>query len=422
MRAATEGIRLTVAAAGLWWRHLVPLVTVFLFGYALHLSGLGLSVRIGSAQPVIATVVFVLAVLARVGSLVVMLWLCRPPDDHETALDVLALAIGPFLAVYAVWGLVEDEVYALFAANIAVSGIGGVDAWSVNLQWTGRYVAMAVVAWVLRQLVGLVARRRPLRPILLAGAVLEGVWTFASALAVLAGLDRLVGWVTSRAFWQGLVGGWHAFLGVLPDLALPFDLTLPEAVAELAGWLTGTLVPSVWSAILLPLVWVALTAVVFGWRRLDARTVVAGTALDTAHDDLLARTGASRTGRLLHAGWLLVSADLRFKYLPVVGAFRLLLAAGPWFLAAYLVLATALETARSWAVLGVARVLGPRDQYDTLAWSWAEDLVTTLPFTTAAVALYAAAVRRALALEVDPKVTEDGTPADRYPRRPTVAP
>ncbi|HYI58814.1 MAG TPA: hypothetical protein VEX66_11640 [Microlunatus sp.] len=418
MRAASEGIRLLVAAAELWWRHLVPLVTVFLFGYGLHLSGLDLSVRIGSAHPVIATVVFVLAVLTMVGSLVVMLWLCRPPGDDETALDVVALTIGPFLAVYAVWGLVEEEVYALFAANIAVSGIGGVDAWSVNLQWIGLYVTMAAVAWVLRQVVGLLARRRPYRPILLFGALLEGVWTFASALAVLAGLDRLVEWVTSRAFWQGLVGGWHAFLGALPDLRLPFDLTLPEAVAELAGWLTATLIPSVWSAVLLPLVWVALTAVVFGRRRMDARTVVAGTALDTAHADLVARTGASRPGRLLHAGWLVLSSDLRLKYLPVLGAFRLLLTAGPWFLAAYLVLATALETARSWAVLGVARLLGARDQYVTLAWSWAEDLATTLPFTTAAVALYAAAGRRVLTLEV----SEDGTPAGTFPRRPKVGP
>jgi hypothetical protein len=63
-------------------------------------------------------------------------------------------------------------------------------------------------------------------------------------------------------------------------------------------------------------------------------------------------------------------------------------------------------------------LLGPRDHYVTLAWSWAENLATLLPFTTAAVALYAAAGRRVLVMEV----SEDGTPADRYPHRPTVAP
>jgi hypothetical protein len=418
MRAATDGIRLIVAAAGLWWQRLLPLATVFTLGYGLHLLGLALSVRIGSSHPVAATLVFVLAVLARVASLVLMLWLCRPPHDEESPLDVAALAIGPFLAVYAVWGLVDEEVYGLFAANIAVSGTGGTDDWSVNLQWLTLYLALAVIAWVLRQGVGLFTRRHPYRPVLLVGVVLEGLWTFASALALLAGLGQLLQWVTSRAVWQGMVGLWHGFLLVLPDLRLPFDLTLPEAVAGLAHWLTGTLVPAVWSAVLLPLVWLALTAVVFGWRRLDIRTVVAGTALDAAHAGLLTRSGASRPGRLAHSTWLLLTTDLRTKYLPVLGAFRLLWAAGASFLAAYLVVATAVQTARSWAELALARLLGPRDPYVGLAWSWVEDLVVALPFTTAAVAVYAAAGRRLLV----GAVSAGETPADNAPPRRTAVP
>jgi hypothetical protein len=419
MRAATEGLRLIIDAADLWWRRLIPLMTVFTLGYGLHLLGLALSVRIGPAQPILATLVFVLAVLARVGSLVIMLWLCRPADDNESALDVAAMAIGPFLAVYAVWGLVDEEVYALFAANIAVSGTGGTDEWSVNLQWLGLYVALAAIAWLLRQAVALFTRRHPYRPVLLVGVVLEGLWTFASALALLAGLGRVIEWVTSRALWQGLIALWHGFLALLPDLRLPFDLTLPQALAALARWLTDTLVPGVWTAVLLPLVWLALTAVVFGWRRLDARTVVADTALDAVHADLLARTGSRRRGRLAHSTWLLLTSDLRLKYLPVLAAFRLLWSTGPWFVSAYLVVATVVSTARSWAELGLARLLGPRDPYVALAWSWAEDLATAVPFTTVAVALYAAAGRRVLGGR---SITRAGTPADGASPRPTTAP
>lgn len=423
MRATSEAIRLLVDAAALWWHRLLPLVTVYLFGEALHLLGLSLSVRIGSQRPVVATVVFVVAVLVRVGSLVLMLWLCRPSDDHEQALDVAAAAIGPFLAVYAVWGLVDDEVYGLFAANIAVGGFGGVDEWSVNLQWLTLYVVLALVAWALRQVVGTVTGRRPRRPLLLVGVLLEGIWTFASALALLAGIGRLADWLTSRAVWQGLLTGWYGFLSVLPELRLPFELTLPDAVADLVGWLAGTLVPAVWSAVLLPLVWLALTAVVFGWRRMDARTLVSGTALDAAHRDLLTRTGATRLGRLLHAGWLLLSTDLRTKYLPVLQAFRLLWASGVWLLAAYLVLATALDTARAWASLGVARLLGPRDPYVSLTWGWLEDLVTAVPFTTAAVALYAATTRRVLGHQLGHELSAGEPPAGGSPPpRPTAVP
>jgi hypothetical protein len=101
--AVTEGLRLVVDAAGLWWRRLLPMVTAYVLGFALHLLGLRLSVLLGPGYQVLATLVFVLAV-AQVGALVPMLRLCRPPEDQETALDVAALAIGPFLAVYALWG------------------------------------------------------------------------------------------------------------------------------------------------------------------------------------------------------------------------------------------------------------------------------------------------------------------------------
>ena len=418
MRAAIEGISLVSVAAGLWWRRLPRLVFVFAMAFGLHLLGLNLSVRLGPDHQIAATVVFVLAVLAQVGALVIMLWLCRPAGDEETALDVAALAIGPFLAVSALWGLVDDEVYALFAANIAVSGLGGTDEWSVNLQWLGFYLVLAMVAWALRQLVGLASRRRPARPLLLLGVILEGTWTFASALALLSGLGRVVDWVTSRAVWQGLSSAWYAILDALPDLRLPFDLTLPEALHALAEWVTLTLVPGVWAAVLLPLMWLALTAVVFGWREVDARTVAAGTLAEVAHERVSTRWRTGRWRSLLHRVGLLVTGDLRTKYLPVLHAFRLLWSTGPAFLAAYLVVATAVETARSWATLSLARLLGPRDPSLALASSWAEELAIGSIFTTFAIALYAAAGRRALGSAV----TEGAAPADSGPVRPTDAP
>ncbi len=418
MDAVIEGISLVNVAAGLWWRRLPQLVLLFATAFGLHLLGLNLSVRLGPDHQITATVVFVLAVLAEVGALVIMLWLCRPAGDEETALDVAALAIGPFLAVYALWGLVDDEVYALFAANIAVSGLGGTDEWSVNLQWLGFYLVLAMVAWALRQLVGLASRRRPARPLLLLGVILEGTWTFASALALLSGLGRVVDWVTSRAVWQGLSSAWYAILDALPDLRLPFDLTLPEALHALAEWVTLTLVPGVWAAVLLPLMWLALTAVVFGWREVDARTVAAGTLAEVAHERVSTRWRTGRWRSLLHRVGLLVTGDLRTKYLPVLHAFRLLWSTGPAFLAAYLVVATAVETARSWATLSLARLLGPRDPSLALASSWAEELAIGSIFTTFAIALYAAAGRRALGSAV----TEGAAPADSGPVRPTDAP
>jgi hypothetical protein len=419
MRTATEGIRLVSDAAALWWSRLLPLITTYVIGFALHLLGLRLSVLLGPGHQVLATLVFVLAVLAQVGALVLMLWLCRPPGDEETALDVAALAIGPFLAVYALWGLVDDEVYALFAANIAVNGGAGPDQWSVNLRWWQLYLGLAVGAWLLRQVVAAVTRRSGTvsrrRPWLLLGVVLEGVWTFASALAALALLRQVLGWAASRAVWQGVVGAWYGFLAMVPDLQLPFALTLPEALQSLVGWLVGTLLPGLAQAVLLPLVWLALAAVVFGWRDVDAHPVADETVLIAR---LPRRWATGPWGSLLHRVGLLLTGDLRTKYLPVLRAFRLLWATGPAFLAAYLVLATGVGTLRSWGELSLARLLGPRDPYVALAWSWAEELVISTVFTTVAVALYAAAARRTMRTGLTGAVA----PAATGPDRPTAAP
>lgn len=414
MRVASEAIRLISDAAALWWTRLVPLTTAYVFGFALHLLGLRLSVVLGPEHQVLATLVFVLAVLGQVAALVLMVWLCRPPQDEETALDVMALAIGPFLAVYALWGLVDDEVYALFAANIAVNGIGGPDQWSINLRWWQLYLGLAVAAWLLRQTVAVATRRRRGRPLLLLGVVLEGIWTFASALALLALIGRTLDWLSSRAVWQAVVGGWNTFLVVLPDVALPFDLTLPEALQTLAGWWVGTLVPGVWNAVLLPLIWWALAAVVFGWREVDAPGAVGGA--------MVARwpTGrrAGSWGSFLHRVGLLLTGDLRTKYVPVLRAFRLLWATGPAFLAAYLVVATVVSTLRAWAELSLSRLLGPRDPYVTLAWSWAENLVVGAVLTPVAVAVYAAAARRTM----PPAISADAARAATGSGLPTVAP
>ena len=159
--------------------------------YGLHLAGLDLSVRIGSAHPVIATVVFVLAVLARVGSLVIMLWLCRPPGDHETALDVAGAGHRPVprrLRACGGWSTTRCTPCSPPTSRSAASA-----GWTRGRSTCSGSVSTSSWRWSPGCCVSssdFSLGADPYRPMLLLGAVLEGVWTFASALAVLAGLDR----------------------------------------------------------------------------------------------------------------------------------------------------------------------------------------------------------------------------------------
>ena len=112
---------------------------------------------------------------------------------------MIGVTIGPFLAVYALWGLVEEQVRGIYFVNIALLGSAGGDEWSVDLRRVRFYVVLAVVAWVLRQLVAGLSRRLRATWLLFPGILLEGLWVFASFLALTAATSRLLDWLRTRA-------------------------------------------------------------------------------------------------------------------------------------------------------------------------------------------------------------------------------
>lgn len=161
--------------------------------------------------------------------------------------------------------------------------------------------------------------------------------------------------------WQWTREAWQLILTWLPDLRLPFDLTLPEAVAAAVGWFWTTLLPGLSDAVLLPLLWLSLTAIVLGWQEPPsghlARRWQAGIGVRMAVPAWRLAIGAGR----------LLTSDLRTKYVPVVRAFRMVISAGWRFLLAYLILAAAVETGRLAATAGIDRVIGPQSPTNYLA-------------------------------------------------------
>ena len=182
------------------------------------------------------------------------------------------------------------------------------------------YVGFAVAGWLAKRLIELLQRRWQPRPLDIFGVLAEGIWTVATFVVAIIAAGYLSTWLQGRLISVEIVAHWHEFLAALPDWHLLFGQTL----RDLASALVGVAPTAVATVILLPLMWLALTATVFGWREFTARDVVAGTRAEARIARL--QEGADRPLSRLA---LLATADLRTTYLPVAQAFRLILHAGP---------------------------------------------------------------------------------------------
>ncbi|MFX4271191.1 hypothetical protein ACQBAR_11330 [Propionibacteriaceae bacterium Y1685] len=398
---------------GLWWQFLTPLIVWCSLGFAVHELAFFLSARLGAAHQTPATLVFILGVVAMVCSYVLMihstvpgLRLTRPQTaqhpvaqalpgelfDAQSGVGSVARALGPFLAVYAVWGLVDSEVTDLFSINILYNGLGGVDQWSINLSRFWFYLTLAVVAWVVRIALDQLRRRVQWAWLEFLAMAVEGIWVFASFITALTVVDAVVAWLTTRVAWAWLLGLWRNALAALPDLAMPWGLTLPASIDRFVGWLISDVLPAVGEHVVLPLMWLALAATVFGWYRFTSADVLAGTRIGTG----LQRLGERLPSGRVRAVSIWATGDLRIKYLPVLQALRLLLHSGPRVLGAFILLSTVIDVGTEWLMVGVARILGPLPYDLALGVEPTVRLITTLIEMPLLVALYAAAFERVI--------------------------
>ncbi|WP_375425200.1 hypothetical protein [uncultured Friedmanniella sp.] len=438
MSGFDELLGLAAETLRLWRGHLWTLSAWFCLGVAVHTAGLVASAKLGATHPVLATVVFVLGVVATLVALVLMIHTVQPslrapagldPDPaalarrripggvvlREGRLEVVTAAVGPFLAVYAVWGFVDDQVTELFGTNYRLLGL---DPQSFSISFAPDrlrfYLVLSVAVWVLRQALRLVPARRPLLGVRLVGVLAEAVWVFG-VFALLVILGKVVrSWLRGRVAYAALDEGWQRLLAALPSWPLPFGLTLPRALAGLVAQVTGTVLPGAWHAVVPPLVWLALTATVLGWRNLGSGDLLAGIPL--AGRIKGRRLPGGRRTRTVAA---LLTGDLRTKYLPVLEALQLVARSGPAFMSAYLLLATLITSLQTWFDIASSVVLGPRSAAASLATDPVLTLLSGLLVTPLSIALYAAGFDRALAAVGGIELRVRTPPRER--RRPTRA-
>ncbi|NLT31423.1 MAG: hypothetical protein GXX86_13410 [Propionibacterium sp.] len=409
MRTAEELALLAGETLSLWLRALPRLVFWWGVGFAVHELAVLAAAALGAEHRIVATIIFVLGMVAQLVALIMMIHSVRPylitggtgpvapatsprADPQRSTHTVLATTLGPFLAVYAVWGLTQAEVTRLVSTNLTLHG-AAVTEWSVHLTDWRFYLVLAAAAWVLRRALGWFDRRRPPRgwPGLL-GHLLDGMSVLATFIAAVQLGRDLTAWLSTRRVAQWWLDTWQAALTALGDW---FGPRVPAVVQAAVDWVWATGVPALTHQVALPLMWLALTATVFGWR-IGARSLTRGTRWEATVDRAAARTGGT--------GWAPVrwavegaGADLRDKWLPVLHSLRLIAAAGPRFVGSYLVLGaalTGLALGWDWLLLVLG---GPLPAESAQAYAPVRRLLAGLVFAPLQVALWAAAFDRGVA-------------------------
>lgn len=405
MRVVQELGRLGWATVLIWWRGLPELLRWCALGLTGATLGLFGSALIGGAHQGWATLVFILGVLAQALCTVMMLasarrWLRSPvllrenpapgvPTTVFTATgagETVLATLGPFLIIYSLWGLVEDRVTALFRTNLMIHGVDAA-SWSIGFDRWRFFLVVAIVAFAVKQVLQVVsdvlAEHRSVVALGRTGViVLEAVWIFASFVAVTGVAPLVASWVLQRHLTATVLNTWYTVSDAVPPIEL-FGATLRHLLAGALPWMWETLLPAIAESVAQPLFWLALTAVVHGWRQFSVREV-------------LGETAGSRLERTEHGALAMATRDLREKYLPVLASLRLLLHAGPYLIAAYLIWAAVLQWADPALTWAITQILPAWDEPTRIALVTPLDTLVQFVLLPWAMALYLAAFDRSI--------------------------
>lgn len=352
--------------------HWPALLAWILGGTLAHYLALKLAAFVGAGSAVGGILLLPIAALALLVAYVAMFLVLRDgmpalravaplaTDARERRTAFLEGVLGgilPFVAFYAAWGFIRDDV---------ATYINGASEWSfwwgltaatrleeydtagriTDLGLNATTIGIVVIAYAGRWAYKRYAKRmrRGIGKTLLGviAVYLEVLWVYLAVYVVADLLGIVTTWVQTR---QGVV--W------LGDLR-----------AGLTGWLTpfGVLWDGVeWflgeagGIILLPVAWLTIAGVIYGQAVKAEAPKLAGAAVERARTHY-ARI-PDRVRRRLGDFWASFTAPFR----SIGAALVLMWRAGPILIAGYVLAFTIIELGEQWMLVGASRAIGPQE-------------------------------------------------------------
>lgn len=345
-------------AARLLWRHWPALLCLFFAQRVAYDLLQQASIRLAETSLLLSYAAIAVLIVTQLVGVIGMFLVLRPSLPTQAAglgvpevrpqhpwLGALAVALLPFFAYYASWGLLDGIKRDFILSYLSGVSFEHRESLSSILRVRGIWIALAV-AWAVRA----VARRR-------AAATGHGVWalvaTVCEAYWVFVGVSAIAGWMSQARTW------WHAraiYVAVSEWWANPFVGLVSLEQAKRVAMPVWDVVSTLAGAAAMPLVWLAITAIVYG---LDLRRRHRMGDADRHADTLATRFQG------LHVAWRRLatkaSAGWTSKGVPVVNSLRLVLRAGLPALLTLVLGWQLLASFDAWAWRWATRALGPRE-------------------------------------------------------------
>ncbi|MEK7946890.1 hypothetical protein WKR98_19220 [Pigmentiphaga sp. YJ18] len=372
----------------LWLRFWPQLMCLVLAGVLANELLLRLAVHTGFANHLAGLAVLTLVALAHLIVTVLMFQVLLPglpavraaqdaargqaspatggPDRLASAITV---ALLPFFAYYAAWGFLGDTVrqYSRLALSLDPFGTHGNILDALDSRWL--FVSVAV-SWLVRKL----AKRRR-------DATGRPAWQVVMVICetnwILIGL-----YVISR--WKDDVWTWVTGLGIRDYLASLLNaLATPLANAQAAAMVPvealaetpGKLLANLFFYALLPVVWLVMTALVYGYDvRDDTELMRINRRIERFGERYRAIPKFLRDFAAHFIG------GYRSRYLPVANGIRLTLNSGVLLLITLIVGYRLIDWGSAWLWIGATRLIGPHDLDTWQLWAHGLTLLLGSPF------------------------------------------